>query len=202
LREHIQIDGLPLHIVDTAGLRDSADEIEQEGIRRAWKEMESADHILLVMDSTQQSNDTIHDRDLWPERKQHLSRNIPLTVIQNKCDLSDTVPGLSELQGNTVINLSAKTGTGMDILKQHLKTSMGFQDSSENSFSARRRHLQSLVNAERFLSNGLQQLQDAGAGELLAEDLRQCQNCLGEITGKISSDELLGEIFSSFCIGK
>ena len=202
LREHIQIDGMPLHIVDTAGLRDSADEVEQEGIRRAWSEMESADHILLVVDG---SNNEQGDNDpsvIWPEFGDHLTREIPITVIRNKCDLSARSPSATGSESSYLIELSAKTGAGMDLLKEHLKTCMGYQQENESSFSARRRHLISLHAAAEALAAGRFQLENAGAGELLAEDLRACQNHLGEITGAVSSDQLLGEIFSSFCIGK
>ena len=201
LREHIQIDGMPLHIVDTAGLRDSEDEVEQEGIRRAWQEMASADRILLVVDDSDPATSDNPDA-IWPERHQHLGRSIPVTIVHNKCDLSGQAPGVSVKHDNTVIILSAKTGSGMDLLREHLKQCMGFQNEGEGNFSARRRHLQALEAAAGFLQAGQQQLVNAGAGELLAEDLRQCQASLGEITGAPSSDELLGKIFSSFCIGK
>ena len=202
LREHIQIDGMPLHIVDTAGLRESENEIEKEGIRRAWAEIESADRILLVMDTTSTSDQNIEYDSLWPEKNKHLTREIPVTVVNNKSDLTDHLPEVYQNNGMTVIRLSAKTGAGMDLLKQHLKTCMGYKEGAEGNFSARRRHLLSLEDARKFLLNGQQQLLQSGAGELLAEDLRLCQNSLGEITGAISSDELLGTIFSSFCIGK
>lgn len=202
LREHIQIDGLPLHIVDTAGLRDSDDEVEREGIRRAWHEMESADRILLVVDDTDTSGHK-DDADLiWPEKNQHATRDIPVTIVHNKCDLSGRTPAVDCDADTPLIVLSAKTGAGMDLLREHLKSCMGFRDSIEGCFSARRRHLQSLENAGECLRAGQRQLLEAGAGELLAEDLRQCQNQLGEITGAVSSEELLGRIFSSFCIGK
>ena len=199
LREHIQIDGMPLHIVDTAGLRDSEDEVEREGIRRAWQEMESADRILLVVDDNDRPADAAT---IWPEKDQHLTREIDVTIVYNKCDLSDNSPAIEHETHRTSLRLSAKTGAGLDLLRQHLKACMGFEEGSEGRFSARRRHLQSLQAAGDFLRNGEHQLRNAGAGELLAEDLRQCQNALGEITGVVSSDELLGEIFSSFCIGK
>ena len=202
LREHIQIDGMPLHIVDTAGLRDSGDEVEQEGIRRAWNEMESADHILLVVDGSDPAHNSDDPAVIWPEIQDHLTRLIPVTVVHNKCDLSQRAPELSEAGGRTVIELSAKTGLGLELLKQHLKHSMGYQESGESNFSARRRHLVSLEKAADDLARGQFQLENAGAGELLAEDLRQCQEHLGQITGAFSSDQLLGEIFSSFCIGK
>jgi tRNA modification GTPase len=202
LREHIQIDGMPLHIVDTAGLRDSGDEVEREGIRRAWREMETADRILLVVDGTQQSPDETDPDAIWPERGQHLNRDIPVTIVRNKCDLSGRTPAVIERGESTLIELSAKTGAGLGLLRSHLKDCMGFDDSGEGCFSARRRHLQSLDSAAASLGRGMSQLIDCGAGELLAQDLRDCQNALGEITGAVSNDELLGEIFSSFCIGK
>ncbi|MCX2973667.1 tRNA uridine-5-carboxymethylaminomethyl(34) synthesis GTPase MnmE [Halieaceae bacterium IMCC8485] len=202
LREHIQIDGMPLHIVDTAGLRNSADEVEKEGIRRAWNEIESADHILLVVDG---SNPEQHSNDpsvIWPEFTEHFSRNIPVSVIRNKCDLSQHEPSATDSVNYCTIELSAKTGAGINLLKEHLKTCMGYRQGNETNFSARRRHLLSLEGAAKALTAGQHQLENAGAGELLAEDLRACQNLLGEITGAVSSDQLLGEIFSSFCIGK
>ena len=200
LREHIQIDGMPLHIVDTAGLRDSEDEVEQEGIRRAWQEMSSADRILLVVDDSLDNGDDTDS--IWPERSHHLDRDIPVTVVHNKCDLSDNTPRMDDTGNNAHVVLSAKNGAGMDLLTNHLKGCMGFQNSAEGNFSARRRHLLALESAAHFLHTGQNQLLEAGAGELLAEDLRQCQLRLSEITGGISSDELLGKIFSSFCIGK
>ena len=201
LREHIQIDGMPLHIVDTAGLRDSEDEVEREGIRRAWQEMASADRILLVVDDSD-TNHVDHPDSVWPERHRHLSRNIPVTIVHNKCDISGQAPRLDDSGESAVAILSAKTGEGMDLLRNHLKACMGFRNTGEGNFSARRRHLQSLEAAAGFLRAGQQQLIETGAGELLAEDLRQCQISLGDITGAVSSDELLGKIFSSFCIGK
>lgn len=202
LREHIQIDGMPLHIVDTAGLRDSADEVEQEGIRRAWSEMQSADHILLVVDGSNPEHGSDDPSVIWPEFSNHLSRDIPVSVIHNKCDLSQRPPSATKHPNSSVIELSAKTGAGLNLLKDHLKACMGYQHGSETNFSARRRHLLSLQRAAEALAAGKYQLENAGAGELLAEDLRACQNQLGEITGAVSSDQLLGEIFSSFCIGK
>jgi tRNA modification GTPase len=202
LRSKIQIDGMPLHIVDTAGLRESRDEIEQEGIRRAWAEIESADRILLVVDSSVNAEGDSDDSDLWPVQYKHWVKDIPFIVVRNKCDLSNHPPGIEQSGETTEIHVSAKTGAGIDLLRQHLKSCMGYSGASEGSFSARRRHLDALDRAGQILLNGKRQLFDSRAGELLAEDLRLCQNCLGEITGAVSSDELLGKIFSSFCIGK
>jgi len=187
--------------VDTAGLCDSDDEIEREGIRRAWAEIESADRVLLVVDGSNLTSDVDYAQ-LWQESKVNLKRDIPITIVNNKIDLSEHSPQIHQHGEFTVVHLSAKTGAGMDLLKHHLKTSMGYHEGGEGNFSARRRHLQSLEQAKDFLLQGQQQLLQAGAGELLAEDLRLCQKSLGEITGVVGSDELLGKIFSSFCIGK
>ena len=202
LREHIQIDGMPLHIVDTAGLRESGDEVEQEGIRRAWREMDTADRILLVVDGSDREVEEVRAADIWPEKNRHLARDIPVTLIRNKCDLSGRSASIDSSGECTIIDLSATSGEGLELLREHLKSCMGFQAGEEGNFSARRRHLRSLEEAAGYLATGHAQLLEAGAGELLAEDLRQCQNSLGEITGAVTSDELLGEIFSSFCIGK
>ncbi|TXS93738.1 tRNA uridine-5-carboxymethylaminomethyl(34) synthesis GTPase MnmE [Parahaliea maris] len=201
LREHIQIDGMPLHIVDTAGLRESADVVEQEGIRRAWEEMATADRILLVVDGSSPDAD-IASAGLWPEKNERLGAELPVTVIHNKADRSGRKPTVIQQGNDTVIELSALTGAGMDLLRDHLKQCMGYSDSTGSQYSARRRHLEALEEAAEFLAAGQEQLAAAGAGELLAEDLRHCHNALGTITGTVSSDELLGEIFSSFCIGK
>lgn len=202
LREHIQIDGMPLHIVDTAGLRDSGDEVEQEGIRRAWQEMASADRILLVVDGNSIEKNAPGADLIWPEKNRHETRDVPVTVIHNKCDLNSSNPGIENTEDGVVVHLSAKTGLGLDALKNHLKACVGYEELADGHFSARRRHLSSLDKAAGFLQAGQLQLVQAGAGELLADDLRQCQNALGEITGVVTSDDLLGEIFSSFCIGK
>jgi tRNA modification GTPase len=202
LREHIQIDGMPLHIVDTAGLHSSDNEIEQEGIRRAWQEMETADRILLVIDSTSPQDREADAASLWPELHQHLPASIPITIIQNKCDLALLTPATETHQNNSVITLSAKTGAGMSLLREHLKQAIGFAADTSHPFLARRRHLEALNQAKSFLQQGQAQLTGSGAAELVAEDLRYCHNSLGEITGRMSSDALLGEIFSGFCIGK
>lgn len=203
LREHIQIDGMPLHIIDTAGLRESPDVVEQEGIRRAWAEIEKADRVLLVVDSTQ-SQDTDPTRltqDLGSDLAEKLSHQKNITVIHNKCDLSGQAASIS-VGEPTLIKLSAKANQGLELLTEHLKSSMGFSGAGEGGFTARRRHLEALAQASNALEAGKQQLDTLGAGELLAEDLRQCQSYLGEITGEFTPDDLLGEIFSSFCIGK
>ena len=200
LREQIQIDGMPLHIVDTAGLREDAAEIEQEGIRRAWLELESADHVLVVSDSTSESHPDASP--VLAQIGKRLPVGTPLTLVSNKCDLSNTAPQLEQRGASTLIHLSAKTGAGIELLREHLKHAMGYHSIEGSQFSARRRHLEALREAREHVLQGRTQLLDSGAGELLAEDLRQSQNSLAAITGAFSSDDLLGEIFSSFCIGK
>lgn len=203
LQEQIHIDGMPLHIIDTAGLRESEDEVEQIGIARAWQEIAQADRILLLVDSS--LSDATTPEKVSTGLGQALPKGIPVTVIRNKIDLGDLgieTPGLSEEDGMPLIRLSAKQGQGVDELREHLKESMGFQADGGDGFIARRRHLDALNRALSVLHQGRNQLQDYGAGELLAEDLRQAQDCLGEITGALSADDLLGKIFSSFCIGK
>lgn len=199
LREHIQIDGMPLHIVDTAGLRDSPDLVEQEGINRAWREMGSADHILLVMDASQPEGVSADVDALWPELHEQLPHSIPVTLIHNKCDLTESPPGISSTDGTSIVTLSAQTGLGLEDLKQHLKQAMGYEEDAGQGFMARRRHIQALELAQNALDEAAAQ---TGYGELMAEDLRRCHDALGEITGAMSADDLLGEIFSSFCIGK
>lgn len=200
LREHIQIDGMPLHIIDTAGLRDSPDTVEQEGIRRAWTEIESADRVLLVHDSSKGTD--VDMDDLWPEYRCRIGHYKHLSLILNKCDLSQQEPGICKNGELTTVALSAKSGLGMEGLREHLKQCMGYDGATEGGFTARRRHVQALEQAQHFIDAGFEQLLGMGAGELLAEDLRMAQNCLSEITGRFSSDALLGRIFSSFCIGK
>lgn len=200
LTEQIHIDGMPLHIIDTAGLRESPDKVEQIGIERAWKEIEQADRVLLMLDSSNENVDDIQA--YWPEFFEKLPKNIGLTVIRNKADLNKTVTGLAHENERPTITLSAKTGDGVQVLKEHLKSIMGFQGSTEGGFMARRRHLTALNNAHQHLITGLDQLESYVAGEILAEELRICQQELDQITGEFSSDDLLGRIFSSFCIGK
>jgi tRNA modification GTPase len=201
LREHIHIDGMPLHIIDTAGLRDSPDEVEQIGIQRAWQEIQQADRVLLLVDSRQ--SQLTNPNEIWPEFVEKLQDPSKITLVRNKIDLSAESAGLfHSISNDLYIGISAATGAGIDDLKNHLKTIMGFSGSGEGGFTARRRHLDALERAQLSLSSGKAQLQGYAAGELLAEDLRQAQNSLSEITGEFTPDDLLGRIFSSFCIGK
>ena len=199
LREHINIDGMPLHIIDTAGLRESPDQVEKLGIERAWKEIGSADRILLVIDTG--DADQIQVQSHWKELFENEFTQGKLTVLYNKIDETDfKIP--KKTSNFVEIAISAKSGQGLDSLRHHLKKAMGFEGTPEGGFSARRRHIVAIEAAKKYLVTGKQQLEEYGAGELLAEDLQQAQNALSEITGKFTSDDLLGKIFSSFCIGK
>lgn len=201
LKEHIQIDGMPLHIIDTAGLRDTNDPVEKIGVERALNAINQADRILLVVDSTKAEADD--PLSVWPNFLNPKPAIDKITVIYNKADLSQQpIQLLNSDKNYTAIHLSAKDNKGIDLLRNHLKTCMGYEHTSESSFSARRRHLQALQEAKESVEHGYQQLINQGAGELLAEDLRQAQQSLGTITGEFTPDDLLGRIFTSFCIGK
>jgi len=210
LAEQIHIDGMPLHIIDTAGLRDSDDVVEKIGIERAWQEIKQADRVLLMVDASQDHSVLEDEQDIksyYPEFFAKLPENIGLTLVRNKADMNNAKTGFSEFTDNndkqhSIITLSAKTGSGVDSLKEHLKTIMGYQGSNEGGFMARRRHLVALENTHQHLLTGLDQLESYVAGEILAEELRICQQELDQITGEFTSDDLLGKIFSSFCIGK
>jgi tRNA modification GTPase len=195
LREHIQIDGMPLHIIDTAGLRDSSDPIEQEGVRRAWYQIEQADRVLLIIDD--QIGLTREDEAVLAR----LPPSLPRTLVYNKIDLGTRPAGISRQKSATEVSLSATSGEGLDYLKNHLMEVMGYVEPGAGGFSARRRHLDALLRAAGNLDNAQSTL-NSGAGELVAEELRLAQQHLSAITGEFSSDDLLGEIFAGFCIGK
>jgi len=195
LSERIQIDGIPVHLVDTAGLRDSADRIEIEGIRRARQEIETADHILWIFDDETDPEHFGLDLISLPE-------GVPFTLVRNKIDRTGTPPGVCTTDGQLEVAIAAKDGTGIDLLKRHLTATLGFQGAQEGEFIARRRHVSALERAHEYLLAAHRSLPSGCAGELLAEDLRQAQHALAQITGEFTSDDLLGEIFSSFCIGK
>lgn len=200
LREHIHLDGMPLHIIDTAGLREASDEVERIGIERAWNEIEQADLVLFMVDGT--TTNATEPAQIWPEFMARLPAKLPIVVVRNKADITGETLGLTEVNGHSLIRLSARTGDGIDLLRDHLKQVMGFNHNMEGGFLARRRHLQALELAAEHLLQGKDQLLGARAGELLAEELRMSQLALSEITGEFTSDDLLGRIFSSFCIGK
>ncbi len=202
LREAIQLDGMPLNLIDTAGLRDSPDRVEQEGIRRAFAEIRKADRLLVVLDSTEPPTDLTDLTSLLPQSQQQLDDlDLPVTRVLNKADLSGLTPGAHPTLADTFV-ISATTGEGLAELRQHLKTAAGYQGAEQSRFSARRRHITALEQALAALHNGHDQLYQHAAGELLAEDLRAAQHALEEITGAFTADDLLGRIFSSFCIGK
>jgi len=195
LRERILIDGIPLHLADTAGLREDAEAIEAEGIRRARAEIEQADHILWVFDDQADPQHLAFDRSDLPP-------GIPCTLVRNKVDRTGRPAGKFDTPDGVEIAVSAKHGEGIDELKAHLKRSAGYQGPQEGEFIARRRHIDAIERASKHLLAGETTLHSGLPPELLAEDLRQAQKALGEITGELTSDDLLGEIFSSFCIGK
>ena len=187
LRESIDIDGLAVELVDTAGLRDDPGVIEQEGIRRAREAMAQADAVLWVQDASQPAQGTL-DEETPPE--------VPVLVVHNKSDLLERAPGNNELW------VSARTGAGLDELREQIKALAGYHNLGEGAFTARRRHVEALQRAAEHFEAGRSALLAARAGEILAEELRLAQGELGAITGEVSSDELLGRIFSEFCIGK
>jgi len=200
LKEHIHLDGMPLHLIDTAGLRETEDLVEQLGVERAWEEIEKADRILLMVDA--QDTSSLNPIEIWPEFVKRLPHPERLTLVRNKIDLTAEKPEADLSTTPPVIRIAAKQRLGVDKLKKHLKDVMGFQNTTEGGFSARRRHLDALQRASLVIHKGKQQLELNGAGELLAEDLRSAQESLAEITGQFTADDLLGKIFSEFCIGK
>jgi tRNA modification GTPase len=196
LREHIQIDGMPLHVLDTAGLRASTDPVEQEGMKRAWSEIERADRLLLVVDDVE---------GFGAEEEAILARlppALPRTLVYNKADLTGRPVTTRIHQDMEALVLSAETGIGVEALRTFLKRCMGYGGETQDGFTARRRHLDALRRAHAHVREGERQLREQRAGELLAEELHQAQQALGEITGTFTSEDLLGRIFSSFCIGK
>lgn len=194
MREQIVIDGLPIHVLDTAGLRNSDNLVEQEGIRRAYDAMKKADHIFLIMDYQHKEEMIVLEQEI----KQQISNDIPMSFIFNKIDLKKES---ARIEKSRIIYLSAKTGEGIELFRDYLKAKAGYL-SEEGIFTARRRHLDALQQVLQFLTTGEEQLQCHRAGELLAEDLKQAQHALSKITGEFTSEDLLGEIFSNFCIGK
>jgi len=186
--ETIDIDGLPVHIIDTAGLRDSDDTVEKIGIERARKAIAEADHVLLLIDAKQTQTVNFDD---YPELPSEA-----VTLVFNKVDLLSTPQSLNGIQ------LSAKTGQGIAQLKTTIKELAGYAQENETVFTARRRHITALTQARDAVERGLDQLKTYNAGELLADELLQAQDALNQITGEFSADDLLGEIFSGFCIGK
>lgn len=190
IREHIELNGLPLNVIDTAGLRVAGDLIEEEGVRRAQRELGTADHALVVIDAG--------GSDLPEELLEELPSDLSCTIVRNKIDLTGEPAGVSTEEDNTVA-VSALTGAGIEELRAYLEKQLGYEPAGEGSVTARRRHLESLRRAREHFDAAAALLAQA---ELMAEELLQVQNALAEITGQFSSDDLLGEIFTSFCIGK
>jgi tRNA modification GTPase len=195
VREHIELNGLPVRLIDTAGLRDSNDEVEAEGVRRARAEIAQADHALMVIDAS--DNDALTQAALLQE----LPEGLAYTRVLNKSDLVDQRYG-KEANDRNSVRISALSGAGIAELKTHLAACLGYEPLGENNVTARRRHLESLRKAQTHFGDACRALEESAAGELMADDLLQVQNALAEITGQFSSDDLLGEIFASFCIGK
>jgi tRNA modification GTPase len=196
LRERIQIDGMPLHVLDTAGLREAGDLVEAEGIRRAQAEMTRADRVLFVVDTVADPGATAFE-----EERRRLPQ-VPVTLVLNKCDLAAGVPLADTLSGPPRIALSALTGQGIDTLRSHLKSCMGYHTLDTGTVSARRRHLDALARSLAHVDTAARVLIERRAGEIVAQELRDAQQNLGEITGEFTSDDLLGRIFASFCVGK
>ncbi len=192
LKEQIQLDGLPLHIIDTAGIRETESDLEKEGIKRAQQQINQADIVLLLIDSNQPEDLYVLD---------HIPEHIPVCKVYNKIDLSQKPADMIEKAGEVSLYISAKKQLGMDLLVDYLKKAIGYNEQTEDVFIARRRHIQALESAHISVVSAEAQLEVEGF-ELVAEELKQAQNSLAEITGEVSSDELLGKIFSSFCIGK
>jgi tRNA modification GTPase len=194
LREEVRLDDITLTLADTAGLRESSDIVESEGVRRARAELQRADLALLVTNSGSVEADLALLRDL-PEP-------IPRLIVINKIDLDGSAPQRTVTEGAETITLSAKTGAGLDLLRAALKAHAGSGDAEQGAFSARARHVRALERAQTHVENATQVLHESRAGELAAEDLRQAQRRLGEITGEFTTEDLLGAIFSTFCVGK
>jgi tRNA modification GTPase len=194
LRRTVHLDGLPVNLIDTAGLRAAVDVVEAEGVRRARSEIARADHVLYILDAA-------IDSDGGAAEVAQLPAGIRRTLIFNKIDLIAAPPRLEAGEPPRIF-LSALNGAGLDLLRSHLKDSAGFLEPESGALAARRRHLDALGRAQQHVQEAAAILQSTRAFELFAEDLRLAQRALGEITGEFTSEDLLGEIFGSFCIGK
>lgn len=223
LREAVLVDDLPLHLVDTAGLRETDDVVEREGVRRAWSEIETADQILYVVDSEPLPAALEFDPEVlrvlsreWSELSGYLEEkgstpDSNVCIVLNKTDVSrlDAAAAATLVRVITggqidipTLVVSAATGEGLALLKAHLHSCAGFRSGSEGVFSARQRHIAALEAAQKHLRVAGNLMSSSAAGELVAEELRVAQGALGKITGEFGSDDLLGEIFSNFCVGK
>jgi tRNA modification GTPase len=195
IKEHIQINGIPLHVIDTAGLRESIDEVEKIGIERSWESINSADLILFIRDATKPNDES--SELLYQKICDKAQKNLPIIQVWNKLDQC------GELVVKEGFAISAKTQQGLEKLKQEILRQIGWQENNEDTIFARQRHIDALARANEHLVLAGQHLQQGNASlELAAEELRLSQEALGEITGKLLADDLLGKIFTSFCIGK
>ncbi|MGI9201178.1 MAG: tRNA uridine-5-carboxymethylaminomethyl(34) synthesis GTPase MnmE, partial [Woeseiaceae bacterium] len=192
LREQINIDGLAVELVDTAGLRNDPDRIEAEGIRRAREALQSADAVLWIQDASETDPSTLNEE---------LPNDIPVIVVRNKIDLTEESAG-ADTDDPQLVRLSAKSGSGLDELRTQIRRLAGYKDLGERTVTARRRHVNALRRARDHFVAGRNALAAQRAGEVFAEELRLAHAALGEITGATSSDDLLGMIFTEFCIGK
>jgi tRNA modification GTPase len=199
LRQQVHLDGLPLNLIDTAGLRRATDVVEAEGVRRALAELERADRVLYMLDATLLGESRASD---LAAELDELPKGVPVTLVFNKIDLSGAQASVDESRDPPQVFLSVRTGAGLDLLRAHLKSRAGYRSGDSGALSARRRHLDALERARTCVAQAAQTLAATRAFELFAEELRLAQLALGEITGEFSSDDLLGEIFGSFCIGK
>jgi tRNA modification GTPase len=202
LRQHVHLDGLPLNLIDTAGLRTATDVVEAEGVRRARHEMARADRVLYIVDAGIAGTEEEKDSAQWADELEQLPAEVPITLVFNKIDLTGAPARLDETARPPRVFLSARTGSGLELLRSHLKASAGYRELDSGAFAARRRHLDALSRARQHVQSAADILSSARAFELFAEDLRLAQHALGEITGEFTSEDLLGEIFGSFCIGK
>jgi tRNA modification GTPase len=198
VKAQVNLDGVVLNVLDTAGLRSTDDVLEQAGIARTRQAIELADLVLLVVDITAANATDINE--LTTGLKSHAK----VIVVHNKIDCVAQPAALQHHDTYTTVQISANTGAGLDLLRAAIKAAIGITDGAQDAgmFLARRRHLDALQRAAHSVSKGQQQLQDNMAGELLAEELKHAQLALSEITGQFTSDDLLGRIFSEFCIGK
>jgi tRNA modification GTPase len=193
LRYELAIEGVPVHVVDTAGLRDATDAVEKIGIQRAWREIHQADLALLIVDAT------VGITDASLKILSELPDSLKKIIVFNKIDLLKRAPAEAQTVSGIEIGVSAKTGDGLNLLRTALLRSIGWQPTEEGIFSARERHIQALRESEGSLNRAAT---EPGSLELMAEELRLAQQSFANITGKFSADDLLGEIFSRFCIGK
>ena len=209
LRQQVHLDGLPLNLVDTAGLRGATDVVEAEGVRRAHGEIARADRVLYLVDAGVAATNEVKnsaqgekESAQWAAELEQLPAQVPVTLVFNKIDLTGAPARLDDSADPPRVFLSARTGSGMELLRNHLKASAGYRETESGAFAARRRHLDALSRARQHVQNAADILGSTRAFELFAEDLRLAQHALGEITGEFTSEDLLGEIFGSFCIGK